>query len=206
MQYAPTKKAATMADGISNRQRRSIRLPHYDYGDAGACFITLCVHHRACLFGAVVDGAMVLNDVGKIVAGEWRRTPVMRSQVALDEFVVMPNHFHALLAMEAFRRGVSHTPSAKFHSPAHTLGAIVRGFKASTTKLINEWQGTPGARLWQRNYYEHVVRSDNELQRIREYIANNPAQWTLDRENPEKGVYQYAPTDGIESIFGGQRP
>jgi putative transposase len=99
-----------------------------------------------------------------------------------------------------------HTPSEKFHSPSHTLGAIVRGFKASTTKLINALQGTPGATLWQRNYYEHVVRNDNELQRIREYIANNPAQWTLDRENPEKGVYQYAPADGIESIFGGQRP
>jgi hypothetical protein len=67
-------------------------------------------------------------------------------------------------------------------------------------------RGTPGAAVWQRNYYEHVVRADEELTRIREYIVNNPAQWAMDRENPEKGVYQYAPTDGIESIFGGHRP
>ena len=99
-----------------------------------------------------------------------------------------------------------HTPSEKFQSPSHTLGAMVRGFKGSTTKSINELKGTPEAILWQRNYYEHVIRDDHELQRIREYIANNPAQWTLDKENPEKGVYQYAPTDGIESIFGGERP
>jgi REP element-mobilizing transposase RayT len=103
-----------MADGASNQQRRSIQLPHYDYGAAGIYFITLCVHHRACIFGAVVDGAMVLNDVGKIVAAQWRRTPVIRSQVALDEFIVMPNHFHAIVTLETSRRGVLHTPSLNF--------------------------------------------------------------------------------------------
>ena len=108
--------------------------------------------------------------------------------------------------MEPFRRSVSHTPSDKFHLPAQTLGAIERGIKASTTRLINELQGTPGIRLWQRNYYEHIIRNENELARIREYIANNPAQWALDRENPEEGAYQYAPTDGIEKIFAGIRP
>ena len=195
-----------MANGIENRQRRSIRLPHYDYGDAAAYFITLTVHNRACIFGNVADGAMVLNDTGTIIVPEWSRTPIIRSQVALDEYVVMPNHFHALVAIERSRRGVSHTPSDKFHSPSQTLGAIVRGFKSATTKSINELHGTPGSVLWQRNYYEHVVRSDKELQCVREYIVNNPIQWALDRENPEKGVYQYAPTDGIESIFGGIRP
>jgi len=127
-----------MGNDIASRRRRSVRLLHYSYGDAGACFITLCVHHRACLFGAVVDGAMVLDDVGKIVAAEWHRTPVIRSQVALDEFIVMPNHFHAIVTLKSSRRGVLHTPSEKFHSPSQTLGAIVRGFKAATTKRINE--------------------------------------------------------------------
>ncbi|MSP38495.1 MAG: transposase [Deltaproteobacteria bacterium] len=177
-----------MVDGISNRQRRSIRLPHYDYGDAGAYFITLSVNNRACIFGDVVDGAMVLNDTGRIVVSEWIRTPTIRSQVALDEYVVMPNHFHALEAIESSRRGVLHTPSEKFHSPSQTLGAVVRGFKSATTKWINEMRGTPRAAVWQRNYYDHVLRNDEELQRVREYIVNNPAQWALDRENPEKGV------------------
>jgi REP element-mobilizing transposase RayT len=158
------------------------------------------------LLGDVIDGSMVATDLGRIVATEWRRTAQIRPNLAVDEFVVMPNHLHGLLLMEPFRRGVSHTPCEKIHSPAQTLGGIVRGFKASTTRLINELQGTPGIRLWQRNYYEHIIRNENELARIREYIANNPAQWALDRENPEEGVYQYAPTDGIEKIFGGIRP
>lgn len=72
--------------------------------------------------------------------------------------------------------------------------------------MINAMRGAPGTAVWQRNYYEHVVRDHSELQRIREYIVNDPAQWALDRENSQTGVYQYAPTDGIESIFGGIRP
>jgi len=152
-------------------------LSHYDYGDTDTYFITLTVYNRACIFGEVVDGVKVLNDMGRIVVSEWNRTPIIRSQVALDEYVVMPNHFHALVAIEKSRRGVSHTPSDKFHSPSQTLGAIVRGFKSATTKVINQMRGTPGIPPWQRNYYEHVVRKDSELQRIREYIVSNPLQW-----------------------------
>jgi REP element-mobilizing transposase RayT len=193
-------------EGAFYRRRRSIRLPHYDYAQRGVYFITLCVQHRRSLFGDVIDGSMVLKNLGEIVATEWRRTSKIRPNIAVDEFVVMPNHLHGLIVMEPLRRGVSHTPGGKFRSPAQTVSAIVRGFKGSTTRLINELQGTPGVMLWKRNYYEHIVRDDRELQRIREYIANNPAQWALDRENPEEGVYQYAPTDGIEEIFGGIRP
>jgi putative transposase len=190
----------------AERRRRSVRLPDFDYGQVGAYFVTLGVQDRKSLFGDVVNDAMRLNELGGIVADEWRRTATMRLNVALDEFVVMPNHFHALLAIESSRRGVLNTPSGKFHSPSQTIGAIVRGFKAATTKKINECRGRVGEVLWQRNFYEHVVRDEAELSRIREYIVNNPAQWALDRENPRTGVYQYAPTDGIESIFGGIRP
>jgi REP element-mobilizing transposase RayT len=181
-------------------------MPDFDYGQVGAYFVTLSVQDRKCLFGEVVNDAMRVNEIGKIVADEWRRTPTMRPNVILDECVVMPNHFHALLALESSRRGVLNTPSGQFHSPSQTLGAILRGFKAATTKKINECRGRFGEVLWQRNFYEHVVRDEAELSRIREYIENNPTQWLLDRENPEMGVYQYAPTDGIESIFGGIRP
>jgi putative transposase len=194
-----------MVDSACNRQRRSVRLSHYDYGQSGVYFITLCVQHP--LFDNIIDGSIVLTNLGQIVENEWRRTAELRSNIGVDEFVVMPNHLHGLLVMEAFRRGVSHTPSDKFHSPVQSLGAVVRGFKASTTRLVNEFRRTPGLMLWQRNYYEHVVRDDHELRRIREYIVNNPAQRALDGENPEEGVYQYASTsDGIEEIFGGIRP
>jgi putative transposase len=194
----PTKASAQL--------RRSIRLVEFDYGQTGVYFVTLCVQDRNCLFGEIVDGAMRLNALGAIVAAEWRRTPEIRPNVAVDEFVVMPNHFHALLAIEGSRRGVLHTPSLQLRSPSQTLGAILRGFKAATTKHFRERRQHLQAAIWQRNYYEHVVRNDEELTRIREYIVNNPAQWELDRENPKKGVYQYAPTDGIEDIFGGNRP
>jgi REP-associated tyrosine transposase len=94
-----------MACSPFNRQHRSIRLRHYDYGASGAYFITLCVQNRTCLFGDVIGGSMVLNGLGKIVATEWQRTAEIRPNVAVNEFVVMPNRFHGLLAMEAFRRG-----------------------------------------------------------------------------------------------------
>ncbi len=195
-----------MADGISNRQRRSIRLSHYDYRESGFYFVTLCVHDRACILGEVVDGVMRLNGLGKVIAAEWRRTADIRPQVVLNEFVVMPNHFHAIVTMEVSRRGVLPYARPSFQSPSQTIGAVIRGFKSATTKRINEIRGTVGVAVWQRNYYEHVIRHENELTRIREYVVNNPLQWSLDRENPEKGVYQYAPTDGIEDIFDGIRP
>ncbi len=178
----------------------------YDYSQNGAYFVTLCAHDRACLFGEVVDGAMHLSELGEIITSEWFRTPVLRPQVVLDEFVVMPNHFHAVIAIEDSRRGVLPYARPRLRSPSQTLGSIVRGFKSATTASINRRRNSPGAPLWQRNYYEHVIRNESELTRIREYIVNNPAQWAMDRENPEKGVYQYAPTDGIEDIFGGIQP
>lgn len=149
---------------------------------------------------------MRLNDLGALVVSEWLRTATVRPQVALHEFVVMPNHFHAIVAIEDSRRGVLPYAHPRFQSPSQSVGSIVRGLKSATTTLINSARNSRGAPVWQRNYYEHVIRNESELTRIREYIANNPHQWALDRENPQKGVYLYAPTDGIEDIFGGIRP
>src|SRR3990170_162851 len=200
-------------------RRRSVRLRGYDYGRAGAYFVTLCAHDRASLFGEIVDGVMRLNDLGRVVDSEWLKTPRMRPQVELDEHVVMPNHFHAILVVVDMGRGVlQYAPTLR--SPSLTVGAIVRGFKSAVTKRINQIRQTPGVAVWQRNYHEYVIRSEGELVRIRQYIADNPAQWELDRENPAvretermgdrslagRGVSPYAPTDDIETIFGGVRP
>ncbi|MGZ9262635.1 MAG: transposase [Candidatus Binatia bacterium] len=195
-----------MADDNVDRKRRSIRLANYDYSQDGAYFLTLCAQARLSIFGQIVDGVMQLNECGSLVASEWCRTSAIRPHVALDEFVVMPNHFHSIVAIEGSRRGVLRYAHPRFQSPSQSLGSIVRGFKSATTTLINSMRNSPGAPVWQRNYYEHVIRNESELIGIREYIANNPHQWSLDRENPQKGVYQYAPTDGIEDIFGGIRP
>lgn len=182
-------------------RRRSIRLKGYDYTQAGAYFITLCTYERQCLFGEVVDGVMRLNQLGLIVREEWIKTALLRPRVVLDAFVVMPNHLHGIIVLNDICRGtrqraptvprapktpVQQCPTTEqFGKPtSDSIPTIVRSFKSATTKRINALRATPGAPVWQRNYYEHIVRNEHDLERIRQYIAENPARWHLDRENP----------------------
>ncbi len=147
---------------------------------------------REHLFGEVVNGEMVLNEYGRIVAEEWERSGAIRAEIELDEYVVMPNHFHAIANF--FQPGTGdhpvgaygHTPlqQSTFRSPARTLGALVRGFKSAVTTRINALRGTPGVPVWQRNYYDRVIRSDREHEEIAAYIANNPTNWLTDAERP----------------------
>ncbi|MEW5702245.1 MAG: transposase [Candidatus Zixiibacteriota bacterium] len=166
------------------RRRRSVRLREYDYSQSGAYFVTICTQDRRCLFGEIVDGTMRLNDTGRIVEDEWLHTPTLRPQVAPDTFVVMPNHFHAIVFITDRRGVLQYAPTPRLASPSQTIGAIVRGFKGATTKRINAFRGTPGQPVWQRNYYEHVIRNDDDLHATREYVLNNRLAWALDRENP----------------------
>jgi REP element-mobilizing transposase RayT len=158
-------------------QRRSIRLTGYDYRQAGAYFVTICAHGGRCLFGDIVDRQMRLNPIGEIVADEWARSAQIRREVALDDFVVMPNHMHGIVFIIDVGAGGARPRAA-------SLGAFVRGFKAATTGRINAHRDRPNDPVWQRNYYDHIVRDDRDLDHIREYIANNPANWANDRENP----------------------
>jgi len=167
--------------------RRSIRLKGYDYSRSGAYFITICTIDRTCLFGDIIDCAMVLNKQGTIVADEWCKTPRIRREIELDAWMVMPNHFHGIVILRSGRCR-SDRPECKGDRPVaptgplpRSLGALIAGFKSAVTKRINELQNTPGAKLWQRNYYEHIVRNENELNQIRRYIVDNPAQWEHDR-------------------------
>jgi putative transposase len=178
--------------------RRSIRLPGYDYRQAGAYFITLVAQDRACLFGEVIDGEMRVNEYGIIVQEEWFRSADIRREIRLypDEFVVMPNHVHGIVWIVETPVGAhnpvplqSDAPVVGVHSRAplqrspHSLSSFVAGFKSAVTKRINELRGTPGAPVWQRNYYEHIIRNEDDLAAIREYILTNPLRWHLDREN-----------------------
>lgn len=176
-----------MVNDANNHRRRSIRLPGYDYTQAGAYFVTLCTHNRQCLFGDIVDGTMRLNELGKIVADQWLQTAVIRRGIILDAWVVMPNHFHGIVMITeadvGLRRGTARrAPTAEhFSMPvAGSLPTIVRSFKSAATKYINQWRQTPGAPVWQRNYWEHVVRNETDLHEIRQYIVNNPRLWTAD--------------------------
>ena len=171
----------------TTHHRRSIRLPTYDYAQPGAYFVTLVTHARECLFGQVIDSEMRLNGLGDVVAREWRRTGGIRREVELDVFVVMPNHVHVIVFVGAHGRAPEHDApdyGAPPHRPPRSLGSLVAGFKSAVTKRINGMRGTPGLPLWQRNYYEHVIRDEEELNRVREYVAGNPTNWEEDPENP----------------------
>jgi REP element-mobilizing transposase RayT len=171
--------------------RRSIRLRGYDYTQAGAYFVTICTRNREPLFGQVVDGKLELNDCGEIVKEEWFRTAEVRPNVELfeEEFVVMPNHIHGIIwivvePVGATRR-VAPTDGHPHGPMPDSLGAMIGLFKSNVTKRINAHCGTPGARVWQRNYYEHIIRTDRAMNAIRRYIAENPLRWHLDRYNPD---------------------
>lgn len=185
-----------MNDNLRHQYRRSVRLRGYDYSQAGAYFITACALNRMCLFGQVVDGEMRLNEYGEIVRREWERTGEIRRDVGIDAFVIMPNHFHGIIVIDPRRGTLQRAPTTeRFGKPtSNTIPTIVRLFKSTTTRQINEHRGTPGIPVWQRNYYEHIVRNEESLHRIRQYIAENPLQWATDRENPSRGTLQRAPT------------
>jgi REP element-mobilizing transposase RayT len=191
--------------------RRMLRLKHYDYTQAGAYFVTVCTQNRNCLFGVIRDGVMCLNDAGRMIESAWEELENRFSDMSLDAFVVMPNHLHGIIVLaapEASHMQAGHAPGCAppvgaglvpAHTPPlvgaglvparSTLATVMGAFKSiSTVKYTRGvaefgWPGFRG-RVWQRSYFEHVIRDEAALSGIREYIANNPLQWALDRENP----------------------
>lgn len=177
--------------------RRSIRLKNYDYSQVGMYFVTICTQNSDCFFGNIVSREMQLNDAGMMVQSMWEELPSRFANLELDAFVVMPNHIHGIFAL-------GHAGDCTGHSAGHsggsggsgsnrssgtlagTVGRMVQAFKSITTHQYiygvrqSGWAPFPG-KLWQRNYWEHVIRNDSELNRIREYIQNNPAQWEYDK-------------------------
>jgi putative transposase len=185
----------------SKHHRRSIRLKNYDYSQAGAYFVTICTRNRVHLFGEVVDGEMRLNDAGRMVAEVWKSLPERFATVMLDAFVVMPNHFHGIIvivdtvgaplvgAQDRGRHGDAPTGATTRVAP--TLGDVIGAFKSVTTveyvRGVRErgWRAFP-KRLWQRNYYEHIIRNERELDAIRRYIFDNPQHWYADQYNADR--------------------
>ena len=172
-------------------RRRSIRLQDFDYAQTGAYFVTICTRERACLFGEVVGGDMRLNDDGKAVEACWLAIPTHFPSVHLDAIVVMPNHVHGIVVIADKVVGAKNfsplrdktaTTRNPLRSPSKTIGSIVRGFKIGVTKRFRG-NGNPD-QVWQRNYYEHVIRNEMSLSRIRQYIHENPMRWDFDRDNP----------------------
>jgi REP element-mobilizing transposase RayT len=177
----------------SQYHRRSIRLRNFDYGQPSAYFVTICARDRECLFGQIEDGKILLNRFGLVLEEEWHRTAQIRPGLKLDAFCIMPNHIHGIIILtgsplSADRRGTMHrapTIFEQFGKPtSNSIPSIVRGFKSASTVGINEIRSTPGTPVWQRSYYEHVIRNEIDLEDVRQYIESNPFKWLEDKEHP----------------------
>jgi REP element-mobilizing transposase RayT len=165
--------------------RSSTRLRGFDYGQSAAYFITLCVDGRPAILGQLHHGEVLLSPAGEIVREEWTNTPLVRPGIHLDEWVIMPDHFQALVFIDEDRHrppgGVgAHRsapgPSIRFQRPARTIGSFIAQFKSRTTTRINIIRGTPSARVWQRGCHDRIIRNEVELDNVRSYIRKNPKQ------------------------------
>ncbi len=162
---------------VPNHPRhRSLRLPDYDYSQDGAYFVTVCTNHRVCLFGAINGDIFTPNEAGTEMERVWNSVPDRFSHVQIDAFVVMPNHVHGILVFDGSQPGSA------------ALSRVVGAFKSLSTLAYGRGAREDGwlpfkDRVWQASYYEHVIRSDDALNRIRSYIHENPSQWEHDHEN-----------------------
>ncbi|MHB1238853.1 MAG: transposase, partial [Gallionella sp.] len=140
-----------------------------------------CVHGRKCLFGDVIENEMKVNELGWKVQAVWDDLPVHYPHVETDVFVVMPNHVHGVVVLRDVGAGFK---PARTVARRHGLSEVVRGFKTFSARRINEFCKTSGAPVWQRNYYGHVIRDDEDYNRIAEYVSNNPQRWMEDSLHP----------------------
>jgi REP element-mobilizing transposase RayT len=176
------------------QSRQSLRVPGYDYSQEGAYFITLVTRGRECLFGDIRDGQLHMNDAGKIVWDTWNTLPARYPQLELGMATVMPNHFHGIVLVNPV--GVVHEPplvaaihelplrSSRAERRRMTLPLVVGYFKMNSAKRINLLLDSSGIPVWQRNYYEYIIRDDEEHNRIYNYIEVNAENWEMDEENP----------------------
>jgi len=168
--------------------RCSIRLRDYDYSLAGAYFITICTKNRECLLGDVVDGEMRVNEYGRIVETCWNEIPLHFPDTEIDQFAIMPNHVHGIIFISNIVGATHASPLRNTSGPkSRSIGAIVGSFKSAVAKRINELRNTHGVPVWQRNYYDHIIRDEDNMNQIREYIINNPLKCAEDEENPLRG-------------------
>lgn len=161
------------------RQRQnSNRLKNYDYSQNGAYFITICTKNRECFLSDIAKNNVHPSPFGLVVSDVWKKLPTYYSEILLDSFVIMPNHVHGIILIDSVGAGLR---------PAHvSLSEAIRTFKSMSSRQINKLRNNESSAVWQRGYYDRIVRDEAELNRIRMYIEQNPANWQTDEENPER--------------------
>jgi putative transposase len=187
--------------------RRSLRLRDYDYSQEGAYFITICTVNRSTILGRIKDGKMNLSPIGDIIRDLWAGIADYQSGLEIDQYVVMPNHIHGIIVItektESPCRGLINQTPTKWilmQNPTLTLGKIIRSFKAKASYAIHKRGFIDFS--WQRNYYEHIIRNERELNKIQKYIMNNPRKWDLDRENPRSDNFDVDHDIYFKDIIG----
>ena len=183
-------------------KRKTIRLNGFDYTTAGIYFITICTQNRECIFGNVENGIFIPNQVGIMIEQHWRKIEQEFKNIKLDEYVIMPNHLHGIICIvdlvsaqnpndgQCFK-GTYAGMRADTRPAPTTIGDMICAFKSKTTNCYiqnvkqNNWKPFD-RRIWQRNYFEHIIRNGDELNKIRNYIINNPLKWDFDSNNSIK--------------------
>lgn len=195
--------------------RRSLRLVDYDYTSPGSYFITICLQNAICVLSEINIGQLKLNDIGLMVEHWWRELSNKYSVIELDQFIIMPNHVHGIISINDPRVGAAlrgrpnkqaDENCGRPRGVAPTLGEMICWFKTMTTnEYIHavESKGWPPfyGRLWQRNYYERIIRNEIELEQIRTYIAENPSRWATDNENHANVVKDARELNGYVNYF-----
>jgi len=185
------------------KYRHPTRLRDYDYSQSGGYFITICTKDSENWLGDFKEDILTLTPIGNIIQQCWMKLFEDFNTIISDQYVVMPNHFHGIVILDNKRGLMNQTTTGSewilMKNPNPTLGKIVRAFKARSTKLIRD--AGFGFFQWQRNYYEHVIRDAEELNRIREYIINNPLKWIDDRENKHSMNYDQSFEKYFEGIM-----
>ena len=173
------------------KNRKQLRLRHFDYGNPGAYYITICTHERKRFLSRIENECVHLTNFGKIVNEELLKTVEMREYLLVDAFVIMPNHLHAILFFHdraAAPLSADHDTGARSFggSQRHSLSSVIANFKAAATNRIRKETGKKEAIIWQKGFYEHIIRDEKDPLRIRDYILSNPLNWSIDEENPDR--------------------
>ncbi len=199
------------AMGMSNpRLRKHVRLPLHDYRLPGYYFCTVCTAGRRSSLSNVVASEVRLTEIGRIVEQAWFDSPRHHEMVALDEMVIMPNHVHGIIVILSNEDGMPEDSDlqATFDTALArssrrpqrgSLGTIIGSFKSASSRNANRLSRNPDTSLWQRNYFEHIIRDERSLDAIRAYIAGNPASWEHDRENPYRTPGTIHPVESIQA-------
>jgi len=160
----------------------TLSIPEFDYSQPGAYYVTIVTHDRKSIFGRIINGDMELNDIGKMVKEVWMAIPDHFPNVEMGEYVIMPNHIHGIISITVEATHASPLPRISKGPMPGSIGAIIGSYKSAATRSFHKIQNSHENSLWQRNYYEHIIRNERDYQAIYEYILANPINWEEDEE------------------------